>query len=452
MAKPKVNQPADAPAPDPNQLRAIANKIEMWPIERVRKYNKNPRRHSEQQIEALMASMRRFGWTNPILLTDAKGGIIVAGHGRLESGERLGVREVPVILLDYLTPAEIRAYRIADNQTALLSEWDTDLLRGEIAGLEELDFDLSELAFEEEDLAEFMAPGKAGQRTAAKDPEKEPEETSEPIVSRAGDVWLMNRHRLAVVDCLDAPGRETLMGGLKADLVFTDPPYNVVGYEGYTDESMRIENDDMSTLDFRRFLLKVFRAYRLLMKPAASIYVFHPSSWQRQFENAMIAAGLEVRCQIIWAKNTFAWGHGRYKFQHEPIFYGCLAGAKDNWYGDKTQSTLWEEKKPAASRIHPTAKPVELVVRALTNSSKNGDLVLDFFGGSGSTLIGCETMGRRAHLTEIDPKYADRIVLRWQEYTGRQARLLGDAENRTFADIARARRDDAPAPGTQAAA
>jgi DNA modification methylase len=175
----------------------------------------------------------------------------------------------------------------------------------------------------------------------------------------------------------------------------------------------------------KQFLETAFRSYRAVVKPGASVYTCHSSSWQREFQNAMETAGFQVRCQIIWAKNTFAWGFGRYKFQHEPMFYAHVAGEKDPWYGDKSQSTLWEERKPAANRLHPTAKPVELVERALLNSSKAGDIVADFFGGSGSTLIACERRNRKSRLMEIDPRYADVIVRRYQEYTGKQA-VLGD--------------------------
>jgi DNA modification methylase len=186
----------------------------------------------------------------------------------------------------------------------------------------------------------------------------------------------------------------------------------------------------MSDAEFKRFLKAAFRSCRSAVKPGASLYVCHSSSWQREFQNALEVAGFEVRCQVIWAKNTFAWGFGRYKFQHEPMFYAHVAGEKDPWYGDKSQSTLWEEKKPVANRIHPTAQPVELVERALLNSSKAGDIVVDMFGGSGSTLIGCERRGRKARLMEIDPKYADCIIRRYQEYAGKRANLDGDG--RTF--------------------
>ena len=205
----------------------------------------------------------------------------------------------------------------------------------------------------------------------------------------------------------------------------------------------------MSDAEFKQFLEAAFRSCRTAVKPGASLYVCHSSSWQREFQNALEAAGFEVRCQIIWAKNTFAWGFGRYKFQHEPIFYCHVAGQKDPWYGDKSQSTLWEEKKPAANRIHPTAKPVELIERALLNSSKAGDIVADLFGGSGSTLIACERRGRKARLMEIDPKYADCIVRRFQEYTGKPPcwTATGARSTRSRRSVSRRLRESSVAAG-----
>ena len=220
-----------------------------------------------------------------------------------------------------------------------------------------------------------------------------------------------------------------LLGDSRADLIFSDPPYNC-NYQGYTPEKLKIQGDKMSSVDFRLFLERAFQSCRSAVKTGASVYICHSSSYQREFQNALEAAGFEVRCQIIWSKNTFAWGFGRYKFQHEPIFYGHVAGQKDPWYGDKSQSTLWQEKKPAANRLHPTMKPVELIERALVNSSKSGDLIFDPFGGSGSTMIACEKLGRKSALIEIDPKYTDVIVQRWQEFGGKQAVLNGDG--RTF--------------------
>jgi DNA modification methylase len=236
-----------------------------------------------------------------------------------------------------------------------------------------------------------------------------------------------------VGDATDPADVERLMAGDSADLVFIDTPYNT-DYEGYTEEHLTIQNDRMSGTDFRQFLESVFRSCRTAIKSGASLYVCHSSSWQREFQNALEAAGFEVRCQIIWAKNTFAWGFGRYKFQHEPIFYCHVAGQSDAWYGDKTQSTLWQENKPAANRLHPTMKPVELVERALLNSSKAGDICGDFCAGAGSTLIACERRGRKARLIEIDPRYAQVIIVRWQQYSGKCATLDGDG--RTFEEIA----------------
>src|SRR5450631_3348848 len=403
-------------------------KVQVWSIDRLIPYARNPRTHSDAQVAQIAASIAAFGFNNPILV-DTKAGII-AGHGRLLAARKLQLAEVPVIVLDHLTEAQKRAYILADNQLALNAGWDDTLLAAELAALQREDFNLDLIGFEDEELARLLAAQDAADGLTDEDAVPELQETP---ISLLGDLWLLRDHRLLVGDATDASAVAKLMAGTQADLVFTDPPYNV-DYEGYTEERLKIKGDRMSDADFKQFLERAFRSYRTVVKPGASLYVCHSSSWQREFQNALEAAGFEVRCQLIWAKNTFAWGFGRYKFQHEPMFYCHVAGEKDPWYGDKTQSTLWQEKKPAANRIHPTAKPVELVERALLNSSKAGDVVTDLFGGSGSTLIGCERRGRHARLMEIDPKYADCIVRRYQEYTGKQAVLDGDT--RTFQEIA----------------
>ncbi len=235
-------------------------------------------------------------------------------------------------------------------------------------------------------------------------------------------------------DATSASDVARLMDNEVADLVFTDPPYNV-DYEGYTEERLKIQGDRMSCDQFRSFLEAAFGSCRTVVKPGTSLYVCHPSSWQREFQDALEACGFAVRCQIIWAKNTFAWGFGRYKFQHEPMFYCHVKGESDPWYGDRSQSTLWQENKPAANRLHPTMKPVELVERALLNSSKAADIVVDLFGGAGSTLIACEKTNRRARLMELDPKYCDVITKRWQQFSEKQATLDGDG--RSFDQVAR---------------
>jgi len=414
--------------PTPN----IDIQIERWPIERLIPRANNPRTHSREQVARIAASIREFGFTNPILV--GADDDIIAGHARLLAAEKLAMKEVPIIVLRHLSPAQRRALVIADNQLAISgAAWDEEMLRIELAILHEEDYNLDLVGFDDVELQRLLEREDTAEGLT--DEDEVPDLTETPI-SAAGDLWILGDHKLLVGDATVDTDVAKLTAGDAVDLIFTDLPYNV-DYEGYTEDRLKIKNDRMTAEQFQRFLLAAFSSYRRIVKPGASMYVCHSSSWQREFQNAMESAGFETRCQIIWAKNTFAWGFGRYKFQHEPIFYCHVAGQKDAWYGDKSQSTLWEEKKPAANRIHPTAKPVELVERALINSSKAGDIVADLFGGSGSCLIGCERRGRKARLMEIDPKYADCIVHRWQQYTGKQAVLDGDG--RTFDELSEER-------------
>src|SRR5665213_2334305 len=413
-----------------NQQYPGAQQIEHWQLEKLIPYARNPRTHSDTQVAQIAASIAEFGFNNPILV-DMKAGII-AGHGRLLAARKLQLERVPVIVLDHLTEAQKRAYIIADNQLALNAGWDDEILRSELAALQDEDFNVSPVGFEDEELVRLLAAADASEGLTDEDAVPELPETP---TSAAGDLWILGDHRLLVGDATNHKDVGLLMDGESVDLVFTDPPYNV-DYEGYTEARLKIKGDRMSAAEFKSFLEATFRSYRTVVKPGASLYVCHASSWQREFQDALESAGLEVRCQIIWAKNTFAWGFGRYTFQHEPLFYCHVTGEKDSWYGDKSQSTLWNEKKPAANRIHPTAKPVELIERALLNSSKSGDIIADLFGGSGSTLIACERRNRKARLMEIDPKYADCIVRRYQEYTGKTAVLDG---GNAFDEVALAR-------------
>jgi DNA modification methylase len=411
-------------------MNRVVQRIEHWLLDKLIPFARNPRTHTDAQIAQIAASIVEFGFNNPILV-DTKAGII-AGHGRLLAARKLGLTEVPVIVLDHLTEAQKRAYVIADNQLALNAGWDEDLLRAELAALQQEDFNLDLIGFEDEELARLLAAQDATQGLT--DEDAVPGLPQRPV-SACGDLWILGNHKLLVGDATNQSDVVRLMACDEADLIFIDPPYNV-SYEGYTEDHLTIKGDRMTDEQFKQFLEAAFRSCRSVVKLGASLYVCHSSSWQREFQNALEGAGFEARCQIIWAKNTFAWGFGRYKFQHEPLFYCHVAGEKDPWYGDKSQSTLWEEKKPAANRLHPTMKPVELIERALLNSSKAGDIVADLFGGSGSTLIACERRDRSARLMELDPKYADVIVRRWQEYTGNLAVLTN---GRTFEDIARER-------------
>jgi DNA modification methylase len=228
-----------------------------------------------------------------------------------------------------------------------------------------------------------------------------------------------------IVLCGDSTKKEDvdrLMAGVKADMVFTDGPYNV-DYEGYTEDALTIKSDAMPEAEYIRFMDSFFTRFAENVSDNAALYICHASAWQMDTEASMRRAGIEPRVQIVWVKNTFAWGFGRYKFRHEPIFYAHIKGKSDNWYGDKTQNTVWEEKKPAANRLHPTMKPVEIVERALMNSSRAGNVVLDLFLGSGTTLIASQKNGRVCYGMEIDPKYVDVLIKRWEEFTGKKAQL-----------------------------
>src|SRR3989449_577202 len=333
--------------------------IENWPINKPIPFARNARKLSPKAIDKVAASIREFGFRQPVVVD--KAGTIICGHTRLQAAQKLGLVEVPVHVAQNLTPAQVRAYRLLDNRSHEETSWDEELLGLELLDLKGLDIDLSLTGFDLSELDAYMAGPEPVHGLTDEDAVPE---VAEVPVSAAGDLWLLGDHRLLCGDATSGVDAARLMATETADLVFTDPPYNV-DYQGYTDEKLKIQSDRMSEADFRHFLEQSFQNYRSALKPGASLYVCHSSSWQREFQNALEGAGFEVRCQIIWAKNTFAWGWGRYKFQHEPLFYCHVAGQKDPWYGDKSQSTLWHQNKPAANRIHPTAKPGQLIEHAL---------------------------------------------------------------------------------------
>jgi DNA modification methylase len=410
---------------------ATIQSIEHWSTDRLIPFAGNARTHSREQISQIGASIAEFGFVNPILV--GADGVIIAGHARLMAAKKLEMSEVPVIVLGHLSAIQRRALVLADNQLALNAGWDEAKLRVELAALEEEDFQVDLIGFGDEELERLLSGDIIAGLT---DEDALPAVAGAPV-TLAGELWnLGDRHKLVCGDATQSGDVDRLMAGDTADLIFTDPPYNVA-YEGHTKQRLKIQGDRMTGDQFRQFLAATFASYRRIVKPGASLYVCHASCWQREFQDALEAEGFSVRCQIIWAKQTFGWEFGRYKFQHEPIFYGHMAGEKDPWYGDKTQSTLWEENKPAANREHPTAKPVALAERALVNSSRAGDLIVDLFGGSGSTLIACERLGRRSRLMEIDPLYTDVVVRRWQAYTGKEATL--DSDGRAFDRVAEQR-------------
>ncbi len=402
------------------------------PIEQVIPDPRNARTHSDAQVAAIAASICEFGWTNPILVRP--NGVVIAGHARLLAARKLGLREVPVIELRGLNEAQCRALAIADNQLALNAGWDEDLLRAELAALQEQNFDLDVLGFDEEELARLLAElGAAGGLT---DPDAVPA-TPQTAVTAPGDVWLMGDHRLLCGDALSRPALEAVLGGGRADMVFTDPPYNV-SYQGKTARRLKIDNDSLGG-KFSDFLRAA--CANLIAMCEGAIYICMSSSELHTLQQAFTEAGGHWSTFVIWAKHHFTLGRSDYQRQYEPILYGWPAGGDHYWCGDRNQADVWSIPRPMANRQHPTIKPVELVERAVQNSSRIGDAVLDPFAGSGTTLIACQRQKRKARLIEIDPQYVDVICQRWQQYTGNAAVLEGGG--RGFEEIARERRNAA---------
>ena len=396
----------------------LADKIEQWPTAKLLPYARNARTHSEEQVAQIAASIAEFGFTNPILA--GSDGIIVAGHGRLAAAQKLGLDIVPVVVLDHLSPTQRRALVIADNRIAENAGWDEAMLRIELEALMGEGFDLDITGFDADALAELIAgdePDNEGQTDEDAIPD-----ASETPISRPGDVWLLGPHRLLCGDATVATSYEALLQGAPVDMVFTDPPYNV-NYANSAKDKMRgkdraILNDNLGD-GFYDFLLAALT--QMVTHCRGGIYVAMSSSELDVLQSAFRAAGGKWSTFIIWAKNTFTLGRADYQRQYEPILYGWPEGAQRHWCGDRDQGDVWAIKKPQKNDLHPTMKPVELVERALRNSSRPGNLVLDPFGGSGTTLIAAEKSGRVTRLIELDPKYVDVIVRRWEDFTGKQA-------------------------------
>lgn len=409
----------------------LSTHIERWPTEKLVPYARNARTHSEEQVAQIAASIVEFGFTNPILA--GSDGVIVAGHGRVSAAQKLGLETVPVIVLDHLTPTQRRALIIADNRIAENAGWDDAMLRIELQSLQEDGFNLDITGFDADALAEIMA----GEETTVDgntDDDALPEVSATPI-SRPGDVWELGNHRLVCGDATDPKSYELLMGDAQADMVFTDPPYNV-DYANSAKDKMRgkdrpILNDNLGD-GFYDFLLAAMTP--MLARCSGAIYVAMSSSELDTLQSAFRAAGGKWSTFIIWAKNTFTLGRADYQRQYEPILYGWPEGQNRHWCGDRDQGDVWNIKKPQKNDLHPTMKPVELVERAIRNSSRPGDIVLDPFGGSGTTLIAAEKTGRIGWLIELDPKYVDVIVRRWQDWSGQEAYRESDAVK--FNDLA----------------
>lgn len=378
--------------------------IEYQAIDDLIPYARNARTHSPEQIRQIAASIREFGFTNPVLIDDAGG--IIAGHGRVMGAREVGLQAVPCIRLGYLTEAQRRAYVIADNRLALNAGWDNALLSLELADLQGDGFDLELTGFSEDELDRLLAedeePGGAG------DPDAAPEPPATPVTV-LGDVWVLGKHRLMCGDSTSIDAVEKLMQGGKADMVFTDPPYGV-DYEG-------INNDSRDGL--HDLLQQVFENYVLTSKPGAPVYVFHSDRCADIFHQ-VFRKHFHFSSTVIWVKPALVLSQTDYQSRHEPCMYGWVEGAAHPWQSDRKQTSVWEFGKEHVVG-HTTPKPTAMVAYAVENSSKRGQIVLDLFGGSGSTLIACEKTGRINRSMELDPKYCDVIVRRWQNFTGRRA-------------------------------
>ena len=404
-------------------------KIEHWPTSRLIPYARNPRKN-DHAVEQMASAISEFGFRLPVVAKST--GEICDGHLRYKAALRLGLEQVPVILADDLTETQIKAFRILVNRSATWADWDEDLLRLELEELRLDDFDLSLTGFDADELLEIMA-GEETTTEGTTDEDAAPEVPVTPV-SKPGDVWIMGQHRLLCGDSTAAANYTLLMAGVKAAMTFTDPPYGV-NYANSAKDKMRgtnrpILNDNLGE-DFEPFLKAALTP--MIAHCQGAIYIAMSSSELDTLQSAFRAAGGKWSTFIIWAKNTFTLGRSDYQRQYEPILYGWPEGATRHWCGDRDQGDVWHFNKPRVNDLHPTMKPVELVERAIRNSCRPGDVVLDPFGGSGTTLIAAEKSGRQARLIELDPKYVDVIVRRWQEYAGVQA--VREADGVRFDDL-----------------
>ena len=402
--------------------------VEQWPIERLLPYTANARTHPEDQVAQIAGSIAEFGLNVPCLVDER--GVLVAGHGRLLAARRLGLPEVPVIRLGHLTDAQARAFRIADNQIALNAAWDDEMLAAEVARLKEDRVDLDLLGFDEAELDRLL-DDLNGTDGGTDGEDVVPEPPADPV-TRPGDLWLLGEHRLLCGDATSASDVERLRAAAVPRLMVTDPPYGVEHDPAWRNEAGvpatartgRVSNDDRA--DWRE-------AWALF--PGDVAYVWHAGVHARTVAESLDSCGLIIRSQIIWAKPRFVLGRGDYHWQHEPCFYAVRKGANGHWQGARDQSTLWTigSNDEDAATVHGTQKPVECMRRPIINNSKRGDLVYEPFAGSGTTIVAAESTGRVCLAMEIDPRYCDVIVERWQAFTGSPAILDGDG--RSFADV-----------------
>lgn len=381
-------------------------------IEKLKPYKNNARTHSDEQIEKIAKSMKEFGFINPVLVDGDLN--VIAGHGRILGAKKLGMKEVPCLFIENLTEEQKRAYIIADNRLAEDAGWDKELLKIELEDLKNMNFDITLTGFELEDFDFSM------DETEVIEDEFDETVPEEPT-SKKGEIYKLGKHFLMCGDSTDINDVEKLMNGVKADMLLTDPPYNV-DYEGGT--GLTIQNDNMDDETFREFLRVSFFNANSVMKEGAVFYIWHADSEGYNFRGACHDIGWKVRQCLIWCKNTLVMGRQDYHWKHEPCLYGWKEGASHLWASDRKQTTVLEFDRPSVSKEHPTMKPVGLFDYLIKNNTKKDDIVLDLFAGSGTSIIACEQNGRIAYSMELDPKYVDVIISRWEKLTGQQAERI----------------------------
>ena len=384
--------------------------MQLVPIGKLIPYVNNARTHSKEQITKLRSSLREFGFVNPVIIDREFN--VIAGHGRILAAKEENIEQVPCVFVDHLTEAQKKAYILADNRFALDAGWDEDMLRVEMEALQGMDFDISLTGFDESEIADLFA---ADDNEAQEDDfDEDAALQAEPFV-KAGDLWLLGKHRLLCGDATKPEDVKLLMDGKKANVCITDPPY-ACNYTGGT--GMKIMNDNLKGEEFYQFLLSAFKNAYENLADGAAIYIFHSDAEKVNFYNAVVAAGFHYSTTCIWVKQSLVLGRFDYQMRHEPVIYAFKDTVKHKFYGDRKQTTVWEFDRPSKSKLHPTTKPLPLVAYPMKNSSLVNSIVLDLFGGSGSTLMAAEQMDRTAYLMELDPVYASAIVRRFVAYRG----------------------------------
>ena len=374
-------------------------------------YVNNARTHSPEQIKKLRSSLREFGFVNPVIIDREYN--VIAGHGRLMAAKEEGITEVPCVYVDHLTDAQKKAYILADNRMALDAGWDEELLAVEMQELQDLGYDLSMTGFDEKELADLFSDGTGSD---AKDDDFDLTAALEKaaFVER-GDIWTVGRHRLMCGDATSADDVSALMNGVKANLILTDPPY---GVSFKSSSGLTIQNDSMKNEEFYNFLLSAFKCMAAHLEKGGAAYVFHADTEGLNFRRAFIDAGFHLAGCCIWVKDSLVLGRSDYQWQHEPVLYGFMQNGKHKWYSDRKQTTIWHFDKPKRNANHPTSKPLDLLGYPIGNSTQENAVVIDTFGGSGSTLMACEQMSRICYMMELDEKYASVILRRYVEDTG----------------------------------